>query len=165
MKSSVKIRAIKENDLETIYNWNSPDSRGCFQEFTFESFKRLESEYQENGFIADKFKILIFEDDKNPLGLIYISVLRPGIFRLGLVVCEESYREKGIGTKVCGMITEHLFANYPCVRIEADTDIDNIPAQKVLEKSGFEKEGVLRKYRFHGGKWRDSLIYGIIRNI
>ncbi len=164
MQNDLRIRTIVDNDLEIVYNWNNPISRGDFQEFNFGSFKELESEYQKNGFISENFKLLIFEQEQKPIGLIYISTLRQGIFRLGLVICDATYRKKGVGTKICKMAVKHLFENYPCVRIESDTDIDNIPAQKVLKKSGFEKEGVLRKYRFHHGKWRDSVIYSIIRS-
>ncbi len=164
MKNSLRIRTITENDLEIISSWNNSASRGDFQEFNFESFRELELEYQKNGFISEQFKTLIFEQEQKPIGLIYISAPRQGIFRLGLVICEATYRQKGVGTKVCKMIVKHLFDNYPCVRIESDTDIDNIPAQSVLEKSGFEREGVLRNYRFHHGKWRDSAIYSIVRS-
>ncbi len=164
MKDSLIIRAIRENDLEIILKWNNPISRGDFQEFTFDSCKQLEINYHQNGFISDKFKLLIFEENKKPLGLIYINILRANIFRFGIVICEESYRKKGVGTEVCKMIVKHLFENYPIIRLESDTDIDNIPAQKVLEKCGFQKEGVLRKYRFHHGKWNDSIMYSIIRD-
>ncbi len=164
MKNDLKIRTIRHNDLEIIYQWNSPIVRGDFQEFNFESFRELESDYQKNGFVSERFKLLIFEQEQKPIGLIYLSTLRPSIFRIGLVICEATHRKKGVGTKVCKMIVKYLFDNYPCVRIESDTDIDNIAAQKVLEKVGFEKEGVLRKYRFHHGKWRDSAIYSIVRS-
>lgn len=35
---------------------------------------------------------------------------------------------------------KYIFENYPIVSIEADTDIENIIVQKVLEKVGFLKE-------------------------
>ena len=37
-------------------------------------------------------------------------------------------------------IVKYIFENYPIVSIEADTDIENIIVQKVLEKVGFLKE-------------------------
>jgi RimJ/RimL family protein N-acetyltransferase len=33
----------------------------------------------------------------------------------------------------------------------------------VLEKSGFKKEGTLRKEYFVRGEWVDSCVYGILR--
>jgi len=35
--------------------------------------------------------------------------------------------------------------------------------KKVLEGAGFVKEGVLRNYRYHHGKYHDSFIYSIIK--
>ncbi len=37
MEDRLRVRAIMDNDLKIIYNWNSPISRGDFQEFNFES--------------------------------------------------------------------------------------------------------------------------------
>ena len=42
-------------------------------------------------------------------------------------------------------------------------DAENIPAQKVLEKNGFQREGSLRQSMFRGGAWHDTLIYGQLR--
>jgi RimJ/RimL family protein N-acetyltransferase len=36
-------------------------------------------------------------------------------------------------------------------------------SQKVLEKIGFKKEGIIRKYVFVSGEWRDALLYSILR--
>ncbi len=165
MKNNLKIRTIRKEDLEIIFKWNNPESRGVFQEFTFESFIALEEDYKRNGCISEKFKMLIFEENEKPLGLIYINTLREGIVRIGMAICEEKSRNQGLGTKISRMVVGHLFQNYPIVRIEADTDVDNLAAQKVLEKCGFQKEGILRKYRFHHGKWRNSAIYSIIKDV
>jgi len=49
------------------------------------------------------------------------------------------------------------------MRIQADADSQNIASRRVLEKVGFEKEGVLRKLYFEQGEWRDSVLYSIMR--
>ena len=41
--------------------------------------------------------------------------------------------------------------------------MDNIAAQKMLERCGFRAEGVLRKYRFHHGSYHDSYLYSYTR--
>jgi diamine N-acetyltransferase len=61
------------------------------------------------------------------------------------------------------MILKHLFNNYPLARIEADTDVNNKAAQKVLKSAGFLQEGRLRNYRYHHGKFNDSYLYSITR--
>ena len=38
-------------------------------------------------------------------------------------------------------------------------DVENVGSQKVLEKSGFVREGVLRKYMLLKGKTRDMVMF------
>jgi RimJ/RimL family protein N-acetyltransferase len=49
------------------------------------------------------------------------------------------------------------------VRVQATTDLRNVASQKVLEKAGFTREGVVRKSIFLRGQWRDLLLYSILR--
>ncbi|RYR59110.1 hypothetical protein Ahy_A05g024952 isoform B [Arachis hypogaea] len=47
-------------------------------------------------------------------------------------------------------------------RLEALVDAENVGSQRVLEKAGFQKEGVLRKYLFRKGKSRDTIIFCVL---
>jgi RimJ/RimL family protein N-acetyltransferase len=60
-------------------------------------------------------------------------------------------------------LVAYLFAGYAVERVTAFTERENIPAQRVLEKVGFQQEGTLRRATFRDGQWRDMLIYGILR--
>jgi len=42
-------------------------------------------------------------------------------------------------------------------------DVRNVASQRVLEKSGFQKEGIIRKRLFFRGEWTDNLLYSILR--
>jgi len=48
-------------------------------------------------------------------------------------------------------------------RIESVTDVDNIPSQRDLEKSGFKREGELRKRFYLEGDCRDEYVYSLLR--
>ncbi len=157
------IRTIEENDVEFLHSMNSQEFRGDFEEFQFESKCSLTTQYHKDGFCSDTFQMLVVESlDKKPLGFIYLNFIRVGFIRIGIVLCENC-RGMGLGKQITKTIVHHLFDNYTVVRMEADTDIDNLPAQKVLEGAGFVKEGVLRNYRYHHGKYHDSFIYSIIK--
>jgi RimJ/RimL family protein N-acetyltransferase len=43
------------------------------------------------------------------------------------------------------------------------TDLRNVGSQKVLEKSGFKKEGTIRKLFLLRGQLRDALLYSVLR--
>ena len=165
VKDKLIIRTIEKEDLDVLYRWNSQQARGLYQEFEFSSLVNITKEFEKNGFDTEKFKMLILElQDFQCIGLVYINFVREGLVRIGLVICEERCRNKGYGLKATNMIVRYLFDNYPIVRIEADTDHQNLGAMKVLEKSGFQREGVLRNYRYHHGQWRDFVMYSILKS-
>ncbi|MEC9488088.1 MAG: GNAT family protein [Halanaerobium sp.] len=157
------IRNVEKKDIPLLKAWDNPGARGPFQEYHFSSFKNLEDRYERDGFNSDENKVLLVEEeDGDPIGLIYVNLVRDGIARLGLVICEPEYRNKGCGQQVTRMIIGHLIDNYPLARIEADTDVENYPARRVLESTGFQQEGILRNYRYHHGQWRDFALYSLL---
>lgn len=156
------IRAIEDKDIDFLYEINTQDFRGEYQEFEFESKLDIRKQYESGMYCSDKFKMLLALNDKNILGIIYISFVRPGLINIGLVMCENE-RGKNLGTSITKTVVNYLFSNYDIARIQADTDINNIAAQKVLEKAGFIKEGIMSKYRFHHGKYNDSALYAITK--
>ncbi|MCG8639462.1 MAG: GNAT family N-acetyltransferase [Desulfobacterales bacterium] len=163
-QNDLVIRAIEKEDLLTLKSWNTAEARGEFQEFEVSSYSNLLNSFNKDGFNSERFKILLIErTDSVKIGLIYLNFIREGLLRLGVVLCNSEMRYQGYGLYATRAIVDYLFANYPLVRIEAETDLENIPAQKVLEKAGFQREGVLRSYRFHHGKWHDFVIYSILR--
>jgi RimJ/RimL family protein N-acetyltransferase len=60
-------------------------------------------------------------------------------------------------------MTDYLFLSKEIVRIEAETNPQNIASKRVLEKAGFTKEGLIRKSVFIRGEWRDGILYSILR--
>ena len=82
--------------------------------------------------------------------------------RVGIQL-DENCRGQRVGSRAFALLPDYLLENFPLVRLEADTDVDNIAAQKMLERCGFRAEGVLRKYRFHHGSYHDSYLYSYIR--
>lgn len=52
----------------------------------------------------------------------------------------SSFRGKGYATEAVKTLSEWVFENTPVKSIFAQTDIDNIPSGKVLEKAGFSME-------------------------
>lgn len=75
----------------------------------------------------------------------------------------KNYRNLGISTKTLKKIIEYGFNELQLQRIEANCTIDNIASQKLLENLGFEKEGVLRKYKYIRGENQDSFIYSVVK--
>jgi len=74
-----------------------------------------------------------------------------------------SERSKGYGSEAIETIVDYLFLSKNVVRIQAEIHPRNVASQRVLEKAGFKKEGILRKAFFSRGEWRDTAMLSILR--
>ena len=62
-------------------------------------------------------------------------------------------------------VVARVFDDLPGLeRLEALTHVENVRSQRVLEKAGFLREGVLRRYIAGrgGGEARDAIIYSFL---
>lgn len=80
----------------------------------------------------------------------------------GLGIINKNYRSKGYGTEAVKLMLSYGFNNIGLERITANTLIQNIGAQKSLEKCEFFLEGRERKAVYFAGKKWDRLNYAIL---
>jgi RimJ/RimL family protein N-acetyltransferase len=73
------------------------------------------------------------------------------------------HRGRGLGTAAQRVLVEHLWTTTQVHRIQARTEAENIAEQRALEKIGFEREGRMREVLYRAGRWRDGLMYGLLR--
>ncbi len=81
---------------------------------------------------------------------------------LGYVVARK-YWGNGLATQAIKLAIEAGFRDLDVERIEAYVDPANIGSQRVLEKSKFIQEGLLRSYVIQKGVLKDRLIYSFIK--
>ncbi|KAJ0093436.1 hypothetical protein Patl1_25343 [Pistacia atlantica] len=75
----------------------------------------------------------------------------------------SKYWGKGIATRAVKMVVDIIFDEWPHLeRLEALVDVENVGSQKVLQKAGFMREGVLRKYGLLKGKARDMVMFSLL---
>lgn len=72
-----------------------------------------------------------------------------------------SARGRGIATRSVRQMTEHAAAN-GIWRIEAHVRIGNNASERVLERLGFEREGIKRKYLRHGDERVDATLFSLL---
>jgi RimJ/RimL family protein N-acetyltransferase len=70
-------------------------------------------------------------------------------------------RGRGVATRSVQRMTEHALAN-GIWRVEAHVRIGNTASERVLERLGFEREGVKRKYLRHGDDRVDATMFSLL---
>ncbi|WP_018682722.1 GNAT family N-acetyltransferase [Actinokineospora enzanensis] len=86
-----------------------------------------------------------------------------GAWNMGIMLLPAA-RGRGVGSAAIRMVVEHLFATTDLDRVEASTDVDNLPAQRALAAAGMRREGVIRGAQLRGGVRRDLVAYGVLRS-
>ena len=66
---------------------------------------------------------------------------------------------QGIGTHVCGLLTEWAHQDCGVLRVQATTLRSNERSARVLARCGFEREGLVRSYRMVRGTPGDFWLY------
>jgi RimJ/RimL family protein N-acetyltransferase len=70
-------------------------------------------------------------------------------------------RGRGVATRSVRQMTEHALAN-GIWRVEAHVRIGNTASERVLERLGFGREGVKRKYLRHGHDRVDATLFALL---
>lgn len=77
---------------------------------------------------------------------------------------DERNSGRGIGSEAVGLVTNFAFERVALHRIEAYVSPRNEGSIIVLERSGYQREGLLRKLLFINGVWEDHYMYAQIED-
>jgi aminoglycoside 6'-N-acetyltransferase len=143
---------------------NNPVVFGRYNPLIQNSRENLQNFFNEQP--SDIVIFVIEKKDKTRIGIIlyFIIKARPyELFEIGYFLIPEE-RGKGYCTEAVKIMVDFLFLTKQIVRVQAATDVKNIGSQKVLEKAGFTKEGILRKLMFNRGEWRDFILFSVLKD-
>ncbi len=66
---------------------------------------------------------------------------------------------RGLATAAVEDVVAYAFGELELHRVEAATLTDNVASQRVLEKAGFERIGVARRFLRINDEWRDFVLF------
>jgi len=75
----------------------------------------------------------------------------------------EAYRRQGIMTEALTSMIDFLFGSVQMNRLEALTIPMNEGSNRLLQKLGFKREGVLRENTYFQGKFLDDHLYALLK--
>ena len=156
----MNLRVVEKEDLPLIAEWfNNPEFLGEYEHFHAISKTELEKGYEKLQ--PEEKHFIIEKKDGTNIGFLGHHT-EEKLWTIGYSLI-PSERNKGYCTEAVKIIEDYLFLSQDTVRIQAKTNVENIPSQRVLEKAGFKKEGTIRKSYFAQGKWRNMFLYSILR--
>ena len=94
-----------------------------------------------------------------------LSLLRPhwedGRAEIGWWVAAPA-RGRGLATAGATLLSRWALRRLGLARIDCFVDAENLPSQRVAERAGFQRDGVLRSWQEHRGERRSMVSYGLL---
>ena len=167
----VRLRDLVLDDADLLDAWAAdPVVRGSFNDFGMPYSPVNREALAKGPFRGERNGELMVErlEDGLPLGTVSWHMERYGpndgsaAWNIGILLVPE-VRGRGYGTEAQRLVADYLFATTPVDRVEASTDVENLPEQRSLEKAGFIREAVLRGVQFRAGARHDLVNYARLR--
>ena len=167
---SVRLRDVTLADAEMLDRWHAERETGSFNDFG-QPHRATPRDVLAAGPLRDETRgTLIVErlEDGAPLGSVSWHVRRYGpnpesaCFNIGIELLAPA-RGHGYGTEAQQLLADWLFAASDINRVEASTDVENLPEQRSLTKAGHAREGVTRGCQWRAGAYHDMITYSRVR--
>ncbi|MGF9966937.1 GNAT family N-acetyltransferase [Bacillus rhizoplanae] len=161
----VKARLKLQTENRNFFEMYSMAREGNY--YTVEGQRKLIEKYDEKFKKDQEYNFGIFTTaDKKLIGTINLFQVIRGSLQsafIGYFIDKEN-NGKGYATEAVKLIKEFAFTNLNLHRIEAGVMPHNLGSIRVLEKSGFHKEGIAIKNVKINGKWEDHQVLAIINS-
>ena len=169
-KDGYSIRLARADDATTYYEQNyCPLDKevarltGCKEAFTKEEVMTFFLHSLED---KNRYFFLVIAPDGRIVGESVINEidwdLRSANFRIVLYHADK--RGKGLGTWICEATRDFAFEVLKLHRLELDVYSFNPAAERVYEKAGFKREGVLRDVLKDQGRYADIILMAILED-
>lgn len=165
----LRLRMMGLDDVELIDAWAaSPEVKGEFNDFDLPHQSVRESVEQGRTMGEGGGTALVEQQDGTPIGTVtwhgvkYGPNIESRAWNIGISLIPAA-RGRGFGADAQRLLAAYLFANTAANRIEASTDVANVPEQRALARAGFVREGVQRGAQRRHDAWHDLLTFAVTR--
>ncbi|WP_042221183.1 GNAT family N-acetyltransferase [Oceanobacillus manasiensis] len=108
--------------------------------------------------------IIIDKGTKEVVGQFRFHKLHPWHRKAEMgAVIRKAYQSKRVMTEVLEAVLEFGFHTLKLNRIVGDIFAGNEGSRKLLERFGFQKEGVLRQTDYDGMRYHDTVVYSLLQ--
>ncbi len=131
------------------------------------AFRRRLKRYAEDARSDLAYAFLIFRSDDNALvGGLTLANIRRGVAQAGNIGywVGAPFVRKGYMTAAMRALIPFCFGSLRLHRLEAACIPANTASTRLLEKTGFQREGYARSYLCINGVWQDHLLYARLKD-
>ena len=136
-------------------------------DLTRAAFRRRLRRQSEDIARDESYSFLIFDQSTDALiGGLTLGGVRRGVAQAATLGywMGEAFAGRGRMTRAVAAATRYGFSVLRLHRIEAACVPENVASMTLLERNGFQREGLARAYLKIDGAWRDHVLYALLEH-
>jgi ribosomal-protein-alanine N-acetyltransferase len=156
--------ALRESSRDFLVPW---EPTWPADDLTRGAFRRRLKRYVEDLRNDLAYAFLIFRSEDNALvGGLTLANIRRGVAQAGSIGywTGAPFARKGHMTAAMRALVPFCFGTLRLHRLEAACIPGNTASVRLLEKTGFQREGYARNYLCINGVWQDHLLYARLKD-
>jgi RimJ/RimL family protein N-acetyltransferase len=170
---NILLRPYRKEDGELLFEGAREASQNadfrrwmpwCHQEYSRQDSDTFIEHCLEAGEKTQEFNFGIFDAASGTfLGGVGLSQFNAAhrFFNLGYWV-RPSYQNRGIAAQAARLLAQSSFADLQPNRLEIVVAVENLASQRVAQKVGATREGILRKRLVIAGEVHDAVLFSLV---
>lgn len=163
LENKVKLRKFDEHDILNKVRWiNDPENNRFLHYDLPLEYEQTKNWFEKNKENKKRYDAVI-DYNGEPIGLIGLLDidLKNKKAEYYIIIGEAKYRGKGIAEKATDELLNYAFNELTLKKIYLYTEKENFSAQRLFERVGFKKEGLLACDLIYQERKIDRFVYGI----
>ena len=169
--NTIYLRALEPEDLEFVYAiennesvWEVSNTQTPYSRFLIRQY--LENAHQDIYEAKQLRMAICLKNSFEAIGLIDLFDFDPKNNRagVGILISNESNRNKGVGSEVLALIINYAFEQLQLHQLYANIGSDNEISLQLFTKFGFQKIGTKKDWIKVNNNYKDELLFQLINN-
>jgi ribosomal-protein-alanine N-acetyltransferase len=155
--------ALREESRDFLTPW---EPTWLHDDLTRGAFRRRLKRYAEDLRTDQAYPFFLFRRaDDALIGGLTLANVRRGVAQAGSLGywIGQPYARRGLMTAGVNALIPFVFGTLRLHRVEAACIPSNVASVRLLERTGFTREGFAREYLCINGLWQDHVLYALLR--
>lgn len=163
--NNIYLRALEPEDLDFLYQLENNTEVWEISGTVTPYSKSVLEHYLENAhrdiYEVKQLRLVVCSLENKPLGLIDLFDFDPKNKRagLGIVIVEEAFRNRGIGTEAIEVLSIYAFGVLGLRQLYANILEENHGSIHLFKKLGFDRVGVKKDWIYTNGNYKNEVLF------
>jgi RimJ/RimL family protein N-acetyltransferase len=166
--NNVTLRYLEFDDIETLYGWETDIELSLWSGWTIPRVHAaFRHKYEQRITEPERdLEMLGIEFEGQLVGYVQLALIDDHERRaaVGIVIGDKRLWGRGIASTALRIILDYAFTVRNLERVYAEVYGYNQRSLRLMERVGFQKEGILRQHEIHNGARQDMHFFGMLKS-